>query len=120
MLAVRALVFASMHGGCHGSSRLSPYLNPMHLYGYIDGIRRGIGFSGSTVVHTTGQVRGAHNANIQSRRWSFRDDYGEGKRRKGRTATTKDRNRITKQYNSRLAIFDVTNPESLRQSRHCL
>ncbi len=104
MLAVRALVFASMHGGGHGSSRLSQYLSPMHSYGYVDVLRRGVGFGGSTVVHTTGQVRGAHNASIQSRRWSVRgrDEYGERKRMKDRTATAKDRNRITKQYNSRL------------------
>ncbi len=104
MLAVRALIFASMNGGRHGSSRLCQYLSPMHSYVYVDGLRRGFSFGGRIAVHSTGQVRTPRNASIQSSTWSVRgrDEYRESKRRKGRTGTTKDRNGMTQQYGSRL------------------
>ncbi len=110
MVAVRALIFASVHGGGHVSSRLCQYLSSMHSYGYFDGLCRGVGFGGGIVVHSTGHVRGFRTASIQSSRWSFRirDEYGERKTRKGRTGTTKDRNRITEQYSRLISSLSLT------------
>ncbi len=105
MIAVRALIFASVHGGGHVSSRLCQYLGSIHSYDYFDGLCRCVSFGGSIVAHSAGQARGFRTASIESSRWSNRigDEYGERKTRKGRSRTTKGINRITEQYSRLLS-----------------